>query len=205
MTLSGCPTAPPSGDEAQAGAQPGADMSPDAFLAEAAAGTEPTPPAGASEGALQEPGKATFDRFITPGADVVTIHVVVTGIEVGQIDFTAFEGDTPTGSAEVVHAQSFKGGKVDVTAPAGYPRKLIVSATSFDSEGRLSPDGATAALRDMKALVIGTEDQTITLVKNNPDVAQPARGPAVVQPPVPTGNPPTSADTPPAEGAPAAP
>ncbi|MFH1466523.1 MAG: hypothetical protein ABIO70_19215 [Pseudomonadota bacterium] len=206
IALAGCPSTPPVDGE-QAGPPPDPAAAAVSVLGDAAA--PPPPPTEGGAGNPPDLGSVAFGRFLTPGAPSVTIHVVAEGIETGQIDFTAFEGDQPgAGQAEVVHAQRFEGGSLDVTAPADFPRKLFVTATSVDQDGRPVTPGVTASLRE--TLVIGSEDQSITLTVDTPDLSRPvpsATGPAAASgvPPAPTGAPPAPTDDAPTGGAPAAP
>lgn len=159
LSLTGCPPAPPAGEGAQGGSPPGAEA-PHATAGDAA----PPPPAGG--GLPLPPGAppgATFEQVLATGAPSVTLHIVVEGLSRGQIDFSTFEGDGKNGRARSVHVQRFETSTFDVVAPANFERKLVVSAVPVGEGGLLGDDGAAAVANG--EVVIGAEDQTITLAK----------------------------------------
>ncbi|MFH1464023.1 MAG: hypothetical protein ABIO70_06540 [Pseudomonadota bacterium] len=122
--------------------------------------------------AAVDPSGYSFARYLDPGAPTVTIHVAINGVEAGQIDFTAFEGDAlGEGRAEAIHIQHFATSTFDVTAPADFGRKLFVSACTLDEEGRPNPDGAKASAK--APLVLGSEDVSITLEPDSSHPMQP--------------------------------
>jgi hypothetical protein len=197
LCVAGCPAAPPADGDAQAAAQLGAEVP-------AGGEASATEPAALGEGAVADQidtSKLTFDRYLSPGAPTVVLHVVVQGIDRGQIDFTSFESGQPgKGPAEIVHCQRFETSTFDIVVPAGFERELFVSASTIGEDGAPSDKGEVVSTE--KPVVSGSEDLTITLIKDPRGIKPTSEPPGGMSPegvpglppvggrPTPTGFPP---------------
>jgi len=161
LSLAGCPTPPPAGDGAPVGPPPTPGTTPEGSQD----GVAPPPPAGdvAPQPTDLAAGPSTFSQVITEGTPTVTLHVVVQGIERGQIDFSIVEGDGKDGQARAIHVQQFEKSTFDIVAPANFEGKLIASAVAVGEDGLPADKGAVAVVKE--PLVIGGQDQTVTLTK----------------------------------------
>jgi hypothetical protein len=107
------------------------------------------------------PDVSTFGRLVSDGTPTVTLHVVVEGIQRGEINFSVVQAEGKGKQAEAIHVQRFDTSTFDIVAPANFERKLVVSAHAIGGDG--TPDEKGKVTVAKAPISIGSEDQTITL------------------------------------------